>query len=59
MITKKEIIEVLLDYGLSPIESERVTDNKENFSLAIQGLMENWKQEVRVSKSSMTCGFGK
>ena len=47
MITKKEIISVLLDYGLSPIESERVTDSKENFELAIQGLIEQVRSESK------------
>ena len=45
MIKKKEIISVLLDYGISPIEIERVTDNKENFELAIQTLIEQVKWE--------------
>jgi len=47
MITKKEIISVLLDYGLSPIEADRVTDNKENFELAIQSLVEQVRSEAR------------
>ncbi len=45
MIKKKEIISVLLEYGLSPIECERTTDSKENFSLAIQSIVENVRSE--------------
>ena len=40
MLKKKEIIEVLIDYGLSIIECESVTDNKKNFELAIQDIIE-------------------
>jgi len=32
--------EVLLDYGVSPIELDRATDNKENFECVIQSLCE-------------------
>lgn len=45
MITKREIIDVLLDYGLSPIEADRVTDSKENFQITIQGMFESFKKE--------------
>ncbi len=40
MITKDEIISVLIDYGLSNIEAHRVTDNKRNFELAIEDIIE-------------------
>ena len=52
MLTKKEIISVLLDYGVSPIEIERVTDNKENFESAIQSLWEDVDNHPRKTKSS-------
>ena len=40
MLKKEEIINVLIDNGGSLIESERLTDNKKNFELAIQDICE-------------------
>lgn len=46
MINKNQIIEVLLKYGASPIESDHITDNVEMFDQAIQGLLENFKCDL-------------
>lgn len=46
MLKKKEIIEVLVDYGLSIIESDRVTDNKKNFELAIKDIIEKSQSDL-------------
>lgn len=40
MIRKQEIIDVLVDEGMSIIECERATNSKEEFRQAIQGLIE-------------------
>ena len=40
MLKKEEIISVLIDNGVSVLESEGLTDNKENFELAIQDIRE-------------------
>ncbi len=45
MLKKREIIAVLVDYGLSVIESDRVTDNKRNFELAVQDVIEKGRNE--------------
>lgn len=40
MIKKEEIIDVLIQHGVSCIESERLTDNKDNFDLAIKDIQD-------------------
>ncbi len=40
MLKKNEIIEVLIDHGVSLIESERLLDDKETFDLAIKDIEE-------------------
>lgn len=40
MIKKKVIIGVLVDYGLSIIEADRVLDSKKDFELAIEDLLD-------------------
>lgn len=40
MITKKEIIDVLVEQGLSIIESNRILDTKEDFRLAVQDVID-------------------
>ena len=39
MIKKAEIIKVLVDYGLSPIECDRATDSEKDFRAAIQDIV--------------------
>jgi len=45
MIKKYEIISVLIDYGMSIIESDSATDDKENFRLAIEDIVEKARWE--------------
>lgn len=47
MIKKSEIVSVLIDYGLPPIEADRVTENKENFELGIQAVIDQILFEER------------
>ena len=41
MISKKEIIDVLVEQGLSIIESKHVTDTKDCFRLAVEDVIDN------------------
>jgi hypothetical protein len=48
MIKKAEIISILIEYGLSPIEADRSLDSVENFKLVIEDLLnhavtDEWK----------------
>lgn len=52
MIKKKDIIDVLVDYGLSVIEADRVLDSKKSFELAIEDLLdkavsEEWQRKKK------------
>ncbi len=52
MIKKKVIIDVLVEYGLSIIESDRVLDSKKEFQLAIEDLLdkavtEEWQRKKK------------
>lgn len=40
MIREDEIIGVLIDFGLSPIEANRTTDSVDNFRSAIRDIIE-------------------
>ena len=46
-IKKSEIISVLIAYGLSPIEADRVLDKKEDFELAMEDISEKIRSEER------------
>ena len=43
MIKKKDIIDVLIDYGLSNIEANRVLDSKKEFEEAIKDIISKGK----------------
>lgn len=40
MLKKREIIDVLVDQGVSIIESDSITDNKENFKFAVEDILD-------------------
>ncbi len=50
MIKKHEIISVLIDYGMSIIESDSSTDDRENFRLAIEDIVEKARYEGKIEK---------
>jgi hypothetical protein len=45
MISGQDIIDVLGDFGLSPIEITRAVQSKEEFRQAIQEIIEYWQRE--------------
>lgn len=42
-VTKAEMLNVMIDYGLSIIECERAFDSKEEFAQAIENIIDNNK----------------
>ena len=50
MITKKEIIDVLIDEGLSIIESCRCVDSKKEFREAIVDIKDKYLDDFRSNK---------
>ncbi|MDD5068822.1 MAG: hypothetical protein PHN89_04470 [Candidatus Pacebacteria bacterium] len=43
---RNRIVSVLIDYGVSPIEIDRIFENRENFDLAIQDVITKYAEET-------------